>query len=105
LERPARFPDLELHAEVAALRTRPPVSAHWPLGGATRWERLLALHNRVVRQYLRWYINPIVEQQNAANDALAAAIHSMARLDAQRRAQVAELRATRAHRAERNVQE
>jgi hypothetical protein len=97
----ARFPDLEVRANVAALRTSPPVSAHWPLGGTTLFERLLALHHRVVRQYLRWYINPIVDQQNACNDALVAALHAIVRLDGQRRAQVAELRATEAQRAKR----
>ena len=88
-----RFPDLELRECVAELRAHPPVSAHWPLGGTTLRERAVAIHNRLVRQYLRWYINPIVEQQNAANAALTGAIASMQRLDAQRRAQVAGLRA------------
>ncbi|HWQ15347.1 MAG TPA: hypothetical protein VNL77_21280 [Roseiflexaceae bacterium] len=86
-EPPARFPDLELRALAPALRARQAVSAHWPLSGRA------VLLKRVVRQYLRWLINPIVEQQNAANAAIAAAIESAIRLDAERRAQVAGVRA------------
>ena len=47
------------------------VSAHWPLTGRTLPQKAIALVNKVVRRYLRWYINPIVEQQNAFNDAAA----------------------------------
>jgi len=46
-----------------------------------------------VRRYLRWYVNPIVEQQNSANATIAAALLAMIRLDAERRAQIAALRA------------
>jgi 5'-deoxynucleotidase YfbR-like HD superfamily hydrolase len=45
-----------------------------------------------VRRYLRWYINPIVEQQNAANAAFTAALLAMLRVDAERRAEIASLR-------------
>ena len=65
------------------------VSAHWPLIGKTAPQRAIALVNKLVRRYLRWYINPIVEQQNAANAAITAALISLVRLDAERRAQVA----------------
>ena len=92
-EPPARFPDLELRAVEPQLRLREQVSAHWPLGGATRLARLAALANKLVRRYLRWYVNPIVEQQNAANAAITAALLAAIRLDAERRAQVAALRA------------
>src|SRR6185436_3542169 len=50
------------------------VSAHWPLLGKTVPQRVIALINKLVRRYLRWYINPIVEQQNAYNDAVARAL-------------------------------
>lgn len=70
------------------------VSAHWPLLGKTLPQRAVALLNKLVRRYLRWYINPIVEQQNAANVATRAALLAIIRLDAERRAQVASLRAT-----------
>src|SRR5258705_3067168 len=54
------------------------VSAHWPLLGKTVPQRVVALINKLVRRYLRWYINPIVEQQNAYNDAVARALRLLA---------------------------
>jgi hypothetical protein len=68
------------------------VSAHWPLEGRTPYERGLALVNKVVRRYLRWYINPIVEQQNAYNDASARAIRLLIEANAELRTEVAALR-------------
>ena len=94
-EPPARFPDLALSAQAPQLRLREQVSAHWPLGGATLPQRAVALVNKLVRRYLRWYINPIVEQQNAANAATTAALLAIIQLDAERRAEVAALRAKR----------
>jgi hypothetical protein len=95
-EPPASFPDLELRALEPQLRLRQQVSAHWPLPAATLPQRAVALANKLVRRYLRWYINPIVEQQNAANAALTTALLALIRLDAERRAQVAALRAAQA---------
>src|SRR5262245_46360869 len=54
------------------------VSAHWPLVGTTLPQRAVALLNKLVRRYLRWYINPIVEQQNAYNDAVARTLRLLA---------------------------
>src|SRR5215211_4173987 len=54
------------------------VSAHWPLIGKSFPQRAIALVNKVVRRYLRWYINPIVEQQNAYNDAVARTLRLLA---------------------------
>src|SRR6188768_2409595 len=54
------------------------VSAHWPLLGKTVPQRIVALVNKLVRRYLRWYINPIVEQQNAYNDAVARVLRLLA---------------------------
>lgn len=54
------------------------VSAHWgiasdlPVVG-----RLLVLFRRILRITLRWYINPIVDQQNAFNDAVVRALHDL----------------------------
>ncbi|HJZ46000.1 MAG TPA: hypothetical protein VKE41_02500, partial [Roseiflexaceae bacterium] len=62
-EPPARFPDLELRTLEPHLGLRERVSAHWPLPAATLPQRAIALINKLVRRYLRWYINPIVEQQ------------------------------------------
>ena len=47
-----RLDEIELHRVV---------SAHWPLLGKTVPQRIVALVNKLVRRYLRWYINPIVE--------------------------------------------
>ena len=71
------------------------VSAHWPLIGTTLPQRAIGLVNKLVRRYLRWYINPIVEQQNGANAAITAALLALLRLDAERRTQVAALRAAK----------
>jgi hypothetical protein len=92
-EPPARFPDLELRALEPHLRLRENVIAHWPLAGTTLPQRAIVLVNKLARRYLRWYINPIVEQQNAANAAITAALLALTRLDAERRAQVAAIRA------------
>jgi|HigsolmetaAR202D_1030399.scaffolds.fasta_scaffold04281_2 hypothetical protein len=58
----------------AELQQRQQVSAHWDLGGPTLLAKLNGLQRRVVRQYLRWLINPIVEQQNAFNVALSESV-------------------------------
>jgi len=48
------------------------VSAHLPITWETRIVgRLNAYTKRLVRILLRWYINPIVEQQNRFNSAVA----------------------------------
>jgi hypothetical protein len=69
------------------------VSAHWPLEGRSLYERGWALVNKVVRRYLRWYINPIVEQQNAYNDASARAIRLLIEQNAALRRELDALRA------------
>ncbi len=92
-EPPAHFPDLELRALEPQLGLRERVSAHWPLPAVTLPQRVITLVNKLVRRYLRWYINPIVEQQNAANATTTVALLALIRLDAERRAQVAALRA------------
>jgi len=95
-EPPARFPDLELRALEPQLGLREQVSAHWSLPATTLPARVITLVNKLVRRYLRWYINPIVEQQNASNAATTVALLALVRMDAERRAQVASLRAARA---------
>jgi hypothetical protein len=76
------------------------VSAHWPLEGRSLYEQGWALINKVVRRYLRWYINPIVEQQNAYNDVSARAIRLLIEENAALRAEIAALRATVEKRAD-----
>ncbi|MGN6813919.1 MAG: hypothetical protein ACTHMP_23870 [Thermomicrobiales bacterium] len=57
------------------------ISAHFPI----LWDvpvigRAIALVKRVVRLLLRWYVNPIVDQQNDFN---AAAVRALAELTAE----------------------
>lgn len=92
-EPPAALPDLGLRPLPAQLAGRAAVSAHWELGGETPLARARALAQRGVRQYLRWMINPIVEQQNAANAAVADAAPHLIAADAELRARAAALRA------------
>ncbi len=83
----------ELQRAVEELEYTRVVSAHWPLNGRNPLENAIALINKIVRRYLRWYINPIVEQQNAFNDAAARAIQLLVNENAALRAELAELRA------------
>lgn len=51
------------------------VSAHLPLQSSLPVVGpLIVLAQRVIRLGLRWYINPIVEQQNAFNDSVVRAL-------------------------------
>ncbi len=51
------------------------VSAHLPLQSALPYVGpVIVLAQRVMRLGLRWYINPIVEQQNAFNDSVVRAL-------------------------------
>lgn len=92
-EPPANFVELELAAQQPQLALRQTVQAHWPLAGRSLPEQGVAFIQKLARQYLRWLINPIVEQQNAANAAFSAALLDLTRLDAEKRAEVAALRA------------
>jgi hypothetical protein len=57
------------------------VNPHWPIAWPTwppgLWPKVEALLQKVVRRLLRWYINPIVEQQNRFNSALVRAVDEM----------------------------
>jgi hypothetical protein len=52
------------------------VNPHWPIAWPSwppgLWPKIEALLQKVVRRLLRWYFNPIVEQQNRFNSALGA---------------------------------
>lgn len=61
------------------------VNAHLPLSTAGRLGGALALSRRGIRYVLRWYINPIVEQQNGFN----AAVVSLDALDRARERELA----------------
>ncbi len=79
-----------LLAEVEATRV---VSVHWPLQGQTLPQKIIAAVNKVVRRYLRWYINPIAEQQNNANDAIVRTLHGLVTTIEEQHAEIARLRA------------
>ncbi len=84
-------------AEVEALRA---VSAHWPLTWRTPRERVQVFVQRLIRRGLRWYIAPIVEQQNAYNNAVARMLQLLLESYQQLSAEVAQLQARKAPEAE-----
>ncbi|NTV64349.1 MAG: hypothetical protein HGA65_12545, partial [Oscillochloris sp.] len=92
LEPPAALPDLALRPLPAQAEDRAHVQAHWSLVGTTRLTMLQAMAKRGVRQYLRWMINPIAEQQNAANAAITGTLPHLLAADAELRAHIAVLR-------------
>lgn len=91
----AALPDLGLRPWPLRLRELAVVTAHWPLVGDTALTKARALAQRALRQYLRWMINPIVEQQNGANAALTAALPPLLAADGELRARLAALRSRR----------
>ncbi len=67
---PGTFDELELLRSLEEVRATQGVSAHWPIVWKTPLQAFFALIQRFTRRFLRWYINPIVEQQNACNAAV-----------------------------------
>ncbi|MBM4412159.1 MAG: hypothetical protein FJ040_01740 [Chloroflexi bacterium] len=63
-----------LHEALHELELTRVISAHWPIEGNGIIGRVVALLQKVTRRLLRWYINPIVEQQNSYNDAVLRAL-------------------------------
>jgi hypothetical protein len=54
------------------------VDAHWGISdGSAYIGPAIVFVRRVQRLLLRWYINPIVDQQNAFNDAVVRALHDL----------------------------
>lgn len=67
--RPARVDDVARLARV---------TAHWGIASNTPVVGpLIVVWRRALRIMLRWYINPIVEQQNAFNQAAARALFDL----------------------------
>ncbi len=66
----------ELRGLVRQVNERWNVSAHLPItwGGPPLVGRAIAYAKRATRLLLRWYINPIVEQQNNYNAAVTRAL-------------------------------
>jgi len=55
----------------ATCRVNPHLPIAWPTWPSGIVPKIVALFQKVVRRLLRWYINPIVEQQNNFNAAVA----------------------------------
>jgi hypothetical protein len=55
----------------AATNVNPHLPIAWPTWPRGLWPKVQAVFQKVVRRLLRWYINPIVEQQNHFNAAVA----------------------------------
>jgi hypothetical protein len=91
-EEPA-LPDIDLRRLLTEVEATRVVSVHWPLQGETLPQRVIAMVNKVVRRYLRWYINPIAEQQNAANDSIVRTLHGLVSTVEEQQAEIARLRA------------
>lgn len=53
------------------------ISAHLPIVNTTLIGRIIGIVQKVTRRLLRWYINPIVEQQNMYNDAVMRTIREI----------------------------
>lgn len=94
LDRHGYAPGMELPRDLARspledVQRLATVNAHWgiasdlPVVG-----RFLVLFRRVLRIGLRWYINPIVDQQNAFNDAVVRALHDLETENEKLRAQI-----------------
>jgi hypothetical protein len=84
---------LEVAARLATVNAHWGIASDLPVIG-----RPLVLLRRVQRILLRWYINPIVDQQNAFNDAV---VRTLIDLDAENehlRSELARLRTTNASR-------
>lgn len=58
---------------------------HWP-GGL--WPKIVALAQKVIRRLLRWYINPLVAEQNRFNAAVTTALDALAQENTQLRAEL-----------------
>jgi GT2 family glycosyltransferase len=75
---PGDSPDLLFSLYKLNARVEPhwPIAyPHWPPG---LWPKVMAAAQKVTRRLLRWYINPIVEQQNAINSAYLRALELLA---------------------------
>lgn len=68
----------EFERTLTELRRLSTVNAHWGIIPSWRlFGRVEVLAKRVMRILLRWYINPLVEQQNAFNLAVLASLYEL----------------------------
>jgi hypothetical protein len=92
-EPPALLLDVAIKPQHAALVQHHQVNAHWYLGGPTVLETLVSYVQRAIRLYLRWLINPLVEQQNAFHSAIVDTMGPLLDADAELRSRYAARRA------------
>ena len=92
---PAGIDADELRAAIAEVEALRAVSAHWPLTWRTPRQRIEVFAQRLIRRGLRWYVEPIVQQQNAYNNAVARALQLLADAYRQLATEVASLEATK----------
>lgn len=77
--------------DAASLAT---VNAHWGISSPIPVVgHAIVLFRRMLRIGLRWYINPIVEQQNAFNDAVVRALHDLQAENDKLRAELTDVKA------------
>lgn len=89
------LPQLEIQRMLPLLHEQQRVEPRPPLIGRTRYERLWARINRVVRRVAAHAVEPAVTQQNEFNAATQVALEGLIEADAALRAAVIELRARR----------
>ncbi len=87
------FDELELARSLEEVRATEGVSAHWPIVWKTPLQAFFALIQRFTRRFLRWYINPIVEQQNACNAAIERTLTLLIAANARLREEIVALHA------------
>lgn len=61
----------------ASKQVNPHLPIAWPSWPRGIWPKIVAACQKVARRLLRWYINPIVEQQNRHNEAVAQALDTL----------------------------
>ncbi|MBS1251807.1 MAG: putative S-adenosylmethionine-dependent methyltransferase [Anaerolineales bacterium] len=67
----------DLDAVQNAVRVNPHLPIAWPEWPPGIMPKIIALLQKVTRRLLRWYINPIIEQQNEFNAATAQALSDL----------------------------
>lgn len=67
----------DLHDALHEMELTRVISAHLPLKNSGLLGRFVTLAQKITRRLLRWYINPIVEQQNMYNDAVMRTIQAL----------------------------
>lgn len=72
---------LDVADTLAEVRERRWVNSHLPIGWPVMPKgflpKVIAYAKKIVRRLLRWYINPIVDQQNAFNEAVCDALDEL----------------------------